>query len=71
MADLRQLQQEAKKQFLGRYGVVGVGETAGNRTLLFLLAEWSPVAWRPILKWAERAGVNVGYRVVGTIHAGN
>jgi hypothetical protein len=71
MANLVQLQQEARNQFVGRYGVIGVGETAENRALLFLLAEWSPLAWRPILNWGKRVGVEVGYRVVGSVHAGN
>jgi hypothetical protein len=71
MANLIQLQQDARNHFIGRYGVIGVGETAGERTLLFLLDEWSPVSWKPILKWARQVGVEVGYRVVGTIHAGD
>ena len=68
MLSHKQLQEKASERFLGRYGVVGVGESgAAQNALMFLFQEWSPMVWRRIQKWAKDEGVRVDYQVVGDI----
>ena len=70
MENALNLINEANKRFIGQLGVVGVGETAReSSTMVFLLSEWSPSAWLPILEWANRKGIQVGYEVVGSVNA--
>jgi len=70
MHDLDDLRQQARERFLGRFGVIGVGETeAGNRNLLFLLSDWSDLNWRTIRRWATSEGIHVDYEVVGSAQA--
>ena len=70
MAELTNIRQQATARFLGRLGVIGVGETASDKkALLFLFSDWSALNWRTISRWAKDEGVQVGYEVVGSIQA--
>ncbi len=65
---MENLKEQAKKEFLGRGTVVGVGVTdEGGEKLVFLLEQESPRTRRHILNWARQHSVKVLFLVTGRI----
>jgi hypothetical protein len=62
------LRGEAKRRFLGRGAVVGVGVTDGReKALVFLLRKDSASTRNRVLNWARRRGARVRFIVTGEI----
>ena len=63
------LQETAKKLFLGRGGVlgVGIGEDAGRSQLVFLLNEDRPETRKELSDWAALNDVAIDFLVTGPV----
>ncbi len=69
-ASLEGLRKQAKKEFLGRGSVVGVGLTKeADDELVFLLEKESPGTQTDILNWASQHDVRVKFLFTGRVTA--